>query len=131
MSKDTTRLLHSNDIALAIVLYFCKIAVYFGTCVKPQQCSCSGSFQGERCHLQVPDETSAIPCDHKGTNMTKNSKQIWKNNCGPILILVSWILTIFIGLMGWIWIGFSLLLTFANCVLYRFFEILTFLGNLY
>ena len=28
--------------------------------------------------------------------------------------------------MGWIWIGFTLLNTFANCDFYRFFEILTF-----
>lgn len=35
-----------------------------GTCVRPQQCSCSGSYQGDRCHLQTPDETSAILCDH-------------------------------------------------------------------
>lgn len=35
-----------------------------GTCVKPQQCSCSSMYQGERCHVQTPDETSAILCEH-------------------------------------------------------------------
>lgn len=34
-----------------------------GRCVAPQRCECSGSFQGESCHLQVPDESSAIVCD--------------------------------------------------------------------
>eukprot|EP00933_Yihiella_yeosuensis_P047146 TRINITY_DN4284_c0_g1_i1.p1 TRINITY_DN4284_c0_g1~~TRINITY_DN4284_c0_g1_i1.p1 ORF type:complete len:1245 (+),score=287.92 TRINITY_DN4284_c0_g1_i1:99-3833(+) len=34
-----------------------------GTCVEPQQCNCKGSYQGKRCHLQMPDETSAIVCD--------------------------------------------------------------------
>ena len=33
--------------------------------------------------------------------------------------------------MGWIWIDFALLNTFANCVLYRFFEMLAFLGHIY
>lgn len=34
-----------------------------GRCVAPQKCSCSGTFQGHRCHLQTPDETSAIICE--------------------------------------------------------------------
>lgn len=34
-----------------------------GKCIAPQACSCHTSFQGERCHLQNPDETSAVICD--------------------------------------------------------------------
>ncbi|CAK0856397.1 unnamed protein product [Prorocentrum cordatum] len=34
-----------------------------GKCVAPQQCSCSGSYQGKRCNLQNPDGSSAILCD--------------------------------------------------------------------
>mmetsp|Transcript_96903 Transcript_96903/g.278323 ORF Transcript_96903/g.278323 Transcript_96903/m.278323 type:complete len:1195 (-) Transcript_96903:51-3635(-) len=34
-----------------------------GKCIQPQRCNCHGGYQGERCHLQNPDETSAIICD--------------------------------------------------------------------
>eukprot|EP00928_Gymnodinium_smaydae_P004851 TRINITY_DN11660_c0_g1_i1.p1 TRINITY_DN11660_c0_g1~~TRINITY_DN11660_c0_g1_i1.p1 ORF type:complete len:1321 (-),score=187.02 TRINITY_DN11660_c0_g1_i1:181-4143(-) len=34
-----------------------------GKCVAPQRCECSGSFQGTRCHLQTPDESSAVLCE--------------------------------------------------------------------
>lgn len=34
-----------------------------GRCVAPQRCLCSGSYQGTRCNLQSPDESSAILCE--------------------------------------------------------------------
>jgi len=34
-----------------------------GKCVAPQRCECNGAYQGQRCHLQTPDETSAIVCE--------------------------------------------------------------------
>jgi len=34
-----------------------------GRCVEPQRCDCSGGWQGSRCHLQNPDETSALLCE--------------------------------------------------------------------
>lgn len=35
----------------------------YGRCVAPQQCECQTGHSGERCHLQVPDETSSILCE--------------------------------------------------------------------
>ena len=64
---------------------------------------------------------------------TRNNQKIRENtrntNSGPIPILGFFNMFINIWLRGWIRIDFALLNTFVNCDVYRFSEILTFLGS--
>ena len=73
----------------------------------------------------------AIHSTQKGAATYSNRNKTRNPDFGPISDFGFYKISVRIGLMGWIRIGFALLNTFANCDFPRFVEIFTFLGNLY